>query len=59
MRRGTVHRESNDDPGDEAVQTAELAKLQRQLRVMEGDRRAYAEESCNILRKQEYVSRFI
>lgn len=46
-------KDSSDDLGDEAIQAAELAKLQRQLRVMENDRRAYAEESNNILRKKE------
>ena len=30
----------------------ELAKLQRQHRIMEGDRKAYSEESQNIIRKQ-------
>ena len=33
----------------------ELQSLQRQLHVMEGDRRAYSEESCNQLRKQRYA----
>lgn len=54
MRRGgTAQREPVDDMADEGSQRAELAKLQRQLRVMENDRKAYAEESSNILRKQE------
>lgn len=52
MRKGTVQTDSNEELGEEAAQTMELAKLQRQLRVMEGDRRAYAEESNNILRKK-------
>ncbi|XP_033761786.1 coiled-coil domain-containing protein 63-like [Pecten maximus] len=52
MRKGTVQTDSNEELGEEATQTLELAKLQRQLRVMEGDRRAYAEESNNILRKK-------
>lgn len=38
-------------------QTAEqeLAKLQRQYRIMEGDRKAYSEESQNTIRKQRSV----
>eukprot|EP00128_Syssomonas_multiformis_P012257 Colp12_sorted_trinity150504_noHs@18467 len=31
----------------------ELAKLQRQYRIMEGDRKAYSEESQNVIRKQK------
>ena len=34
----------------------ELAKLQRQYRIIEGDRRAYSEETQNYLRKQRYMS---
>ncbi len=30
----------------------ELAKLQRQYRIIEGDRRAYSEETQNQIRKQ-------
>ncbi|XP_060078678.1 coiled-coil domain-containing protein 63-like [Ylistrum balloti] len=52
MRKGAVQTHSNEELGEEAGQALELAKLQRQLRVMEGDRRAYAEESNNILRKK-------
>ena len=33
----------------------ELEKLQRQYRVMDGERRAYCEESQNIIRKQQYA----
>ena len=33
----------------------ELEKLQRQYRVMDGERRAYCEESQNVIRKQQYV----
>lgn len=51
MRRGTAQTEE-EEIGEEATQAMELAKLHRQLRVMEGDRRAYAEESNNILRKK-------
>ncbi|XP_061188379.1 coiled-coil domain-containing protein 63-like isoform X1 [Saccostrea echinata] len=38
---------------DEMSQSAELLRLQRKLRVMENDRRAYEEDSRNFLRKQE------
>ena len=33
----------------------ELEKLQHQYRVMDGERRAYCEESQNVIRKQQYV----
>ena len=33
----------------------ELEKLQRQYRVMDGERRSYCEESQNVIRKQQYV----
>ncbi|CAC5404893.1 unnamed protein product [Mytilus coruscus] len=53
MGRGTVNKESGDELSDEVSQASELAKLQRQLRVMENDRRSYAEEAQNYLRKQQ------
>ena len=34
----------------------ELTKLQQQYRIMEGDRKAYSEESQNMIRKQQYVA---
>eukprot|EP01135_Chromosphaera_perkinsii_P002361 Nk52_evm15s222 gene=Nk52_evmTU15s222 len=37
---------------DNGMAEQEFAKLQRQYRIMDGDRRAYSEESQNILRKQ-------
>ncbi|WAR03244.1 CCD63-like protein [Mya arenaria] len=43
----------DDDAQDEFQMESELRRLQRQLHVMEGDRRAYSEESCNLLRKQQ------
>jgi len=42
-----------EDAQDEMQLEIELQRLQRQLHVMEGDRCAYNEESCNLLRKQE------
>lgn len=40
-------------PGPSAE--SELAKLQRQFRLLEGDRRAYAQESQETIRRQLYV----
>ena len=34
------------------VAEQELARLQQEYRIMEGDRKAYSEESQNIIRKQ-------
>lgn len=42
-----------EDGQDDFQFELELRRLQRQLHVMEGDRRAYSEESCNLLRKQQ------
>ena len=39
----------------EGLAEQELVKLQRQYRIMEGDRAAYTEESQNIIRKQKYA----
>ena len=43
--------------GDETVEESqlefELCRLQRQLHVMEGDRKAYCQESNNLIRKQQ------
>ena len=41
-----------DETVDESQLELELCRLQRQLHVMEGDRRAYCEESNNLIRKQ-------
>ncbi|KAL5015693.1 hypothetical protein ScPMuIL_005282 [Solemya velum] len=55
MPRGpSRHEDSGDEMGEESQLESELSRYQRQLRVMEGDRRAYAEESCNIIRKQQH-----
>ncbi len=35
-----------------SVAEQELVKLQQQYRIMEGDRKAYSEESQNLIRKQ-------
>ena len=42
-----------DDTVDSSQLESELYRLQRQLHVMEGDRRSYREESCNLIRKQQ------
>jgi hypothetical protein len=42
-----------DEMTDEMSQSAELLRLQRRLRVLENQQRAYDEESRNSLRKQE------
>ena len=44
-------RSENELP-DNGLAEIEYAKLQRQYRIMDGDRRAYSEESQNTLRKQ-------
>lgn len=45
---------SDVSDGDmEGLAEAELVKLQRQYRIMEGDRSAYCEESQNVIRKQK------
>jgi hypothetical protein len=43
----------------EGLAEQELVKLQRQYRIMEGDRAAYTEESQNIIRKQKYAIKYI
>ncbi|CAH1801342.1 unnamed protein product [Owenia fusiformis] len=44
--------EIDDNDGEDGLQEQELAKLSRQYRIMEGDRRAYTEEAQNLMRKQ-------
>ena len=48
-------RSARSDNSDELEGLAEqeLAKLQRQYRIMENDRAAYTEESQNVIRKQK------
>ncbi|XP_046575038.1 coiled-coil domain-containing protein 63-like [Haliotis rubra] len=58
MPRGIAERpDSAEDLGEEGRERQELARLQRQLRLLEGDRRAYTEETCNVLMKQKSVIR--
>ena len=42
-----------DDLGEEMAMEQELAKLQRQYRIMDADRKAYTVEAVNTLRKQQ------
>ena len=52
-RPRSAHSDNSD--GDMELQAEqELLKLQRQYRIMEGDRAAYTEESQNVIRKQKY-----
>ncbi|XP_071093563.1 coiled-coil domain-containing protein 63-like [Haliotis cracherodii] len=58
MPRGLGERPGSvEDLGEEGGQRQELARLQRQLRLLEGDRRAYTEETCIIRMQQESVIR--
>lgn len=52
MRRAN-QKDAADEMMDEASQSAEMLRLQRKLRVMENDRKAYEEDARNLLRKQE------
>lgn len=54
MPRPRSARSDTSDADMEGLQEQELVKLQRQYRLMEGDRAAYTEESQNIIRKQKY-----
>ncbi|XP_048249157.1 coiled-coil domain-containing protein 63-like [Haliotis cracherodii] len=53
MPRPRSARSDVSDPDMEGLQEGELLKLQRQYRIMEGDRAAYTEESTNMIRKQK------
>ena len=53
MPRPRSARSDTSDADLEGLQEAELVKLQRQYRIMEGDRAAYTEESQNLIRKQK------
>lgn len=55
MPRPRSARSDTSDADMEGLQEQELVKLQRQYRLMEGDRAAYTEESQNIIRKQKWV----
>ncbi|EPZ36351.1 hypothetical protein O9G_004010 [Rozella allomycis CSF55] len=43
----------SDQETNDGLAEIELVKLQRQYRIMEGDRKAYSEESRNFLKKQK------
>ncbi|KAK3594432.1 hypothetical protein CHS0354_000254 [Potamilus streckersoni] len=53
MPRPRSARSDTSDVDMEGIAEQELQKLQRQYRIMEGDRAAYTEESQNIIRKQK------
>ena len=46
---------SDIDADGLAEQELELAKLRQQYRLLENDRKAYAQESQDMLKKQKYV----
>nr|CAB3228649.1 CiAxp66.0 axonemal p66.0 [Phallusia mammillata] len=52
MYRAASRRSDNSDQEMDGLAEAELAKFQRQYRIMEGDRKAYCEESQNVIRRQ-------
>ncbi|KAK3730099.1 hypothetical protein QZH41_003645 [Actinostola sp. cb2023] len=52
MQRSQSRRSDTSEAELDGMAEQELAKLQRQHRIMEGDRKAYSEESQNIIRKQ-------
>ena len=52
MQRAASRRSEASDQEMDGIAEAELAKLQRQYRIMEGDRKAYCEESQNVIRRQ-------
>jgi hypothetical protein len=53
MPRPRSARSDISDADLDGMQEQELIKLQRQYRIMEGDRAAYTEESQNLIRKQK------
>lgn len=53
MPRPRSARSDISDADLDGMQEQELVKLQRQYRIMEGDRAAYTEESQNLIRKQK------
>ncbi|RDD40524.1 Coiled-coil domain-containing protein 63 [Trichoplax sp. H2] len=52
MQRVQSRRSEVSESEVDGLVEQELAKLQRQYRIMEGDRKAYSEESQNLIRKQ-------
>ncbi|KAL5038253.1 hypothetical protein RTP6_005587 [Batrachochytrium dendrobatidis] len=47
--------QANDQEISDGMAEIELQKLQRQYRIMEGDRKAYSEESRILIGKQRYA----
>lgn len=45
--------DSENSDAEEGLAEMEMQKLARQLRVMEGDREAYTQETQNLIRKQK------
>ncbi|XP_067945851.1 outer dynein arm-docking complex subunit 1-like [Watersipora subatra] len=45
--------ESDNSDAEEGLAELEMQKLSRQLRIMEGDREAYTQETQNLIRKQK------
>ena len=54
-RAASRRSDASDDLEGDGLADAELARLQRQYRIMEQDRKAYCEEATNIVRKQKCV----
>jgi len=52
-RAASRRSDASDDLEGDGLADAELARLQRQYRIMEQDRKAYCEEATNIVRKQK------
>lgn len=52
MQRVHSRRSEGSEAEVDGLAEQELAKLQRQYRIIEGDRRAYSEETQNQIRKQ-------
>ncbi|KXJ14271.1 coiled-coil domain-containing protein 63 [Exaiptasia diaphana] len=52
MQRAQSRRSDTSEAELDGIAEQELAKLQRQYRIMEGDRKAYSEETHNTIRKQ-------
>jgi len=52
-RAASRRSDASDDLEGDGLAEAELARLQRQYRIMEQDRKAYCEEATNVVRKQK------
>ena len=53
MQRAVSRNSDSSEQEMDSLAENELAKLKRQYRIMEGDRKAYCEESQNIMRRQK------